>query len=88
MRAQQHGALATEAPYQTANLHTLVRIEPLGQLIEDQHVRFVQDRSRQTDALPIALRTLPDGAIEDLTQAGLIDRVGDARLCLIQGESA
>ena len=55
---------------QLARLDDLLRIEAGGRLVEDQHVGVVNERLRQADALPVALRQLAAVAVR---------HVGDAR---------
>ena len=45
-------------PDQPAHLVFLVRVEAVGRLVEDQHLRVVQDRLREADA---ALEALGQG---------------------------
>ena len=49
---------------QRAHLVLLVRVEAVGRLVEDQHLGIVQDRLREADAPPIALRQRVDGLVE------------------------
>ena len=53
-----------------ARLDDLLRIEPGGRLVEDQDLGVVDERLRQPDALPVALRQL---------RAVPIGHVGDVR---------
>ncbi|MYK87411.1 MAG: hypothetical protein F4018_03180 [Acidobacteria bacterium] len=57
-------------------LADLVRIEPRGRLVHDEHVRIVQQRLRHADALAVPPRQLADGlAGHQLEGAQVDDRV-------------
>ena len=50
--------IAGELLDELARLDDLLRVEAGRRLVEDQHVRVVDERLRQADALPVALRQL------------------------------
>ena len=58
VRAEDDRVVAGEAADQIARLDDLLRVEAGGRLVEDQHLGVVDDRLRQADALPVALRQL------------------------------
>ena len=58
VRAQDDGVRARQPLDEVAGLHDLLRVEAGGRLVEDQDLGVVQDRLRQPDALPVALREL------------------------------
>ena len=60
VRAENDGVIAGEAFDQRPGFGNLLRIEARGRLIEDQHVRVVNDGLREADALPVAFRQLLD----------------------------
>ena len=67
--------LAAEALDELARLDDLLRVEAGRRLVEDQHVRVVEDRLREADALAVALRELADQLVPHVADAALLDRV-------------
>ena len=55
VRAQNDGVIAGEALDQVARFIDLLGIEASRRLVQDQHVRIVDDGLRQSHALPVAL---------------------------------
>ena len=58
VRAEDDRVVAGEAANQLARLDDLLRVEARGRLVEDQHLRVVNQRLGEADALPVALREL------------------------------
>ena len=58
VRAEDDGVIAGEAADEVARLDDLLGVEAGGRLVEDQHFRVVDERLREADALPVALREL------------------------------
>ena len=58
VRAQDDRVVAGELADQLARLDDLLGVEAGGRLVEHQHFGVVDDRLRQADALPVALREL------------------------------
>ena len=52
-----------------SKLHTLCGIETTRGLIEDQHLRIMEDRAREPDALPVALRQVSNPAVDHFVEA-------------------
>ena len=63
VRAQDDRVIAGELLDQLARLDDLLRVEAGGRLVEDQHVGVVDQRLREADALPVALRQLAAQAV-------------------------
>ena len=82
VRAQHDRVVAGEAANQIARLDDLLRVEAGGRLVEDQHVRVVDDRLRQADALPVALRELAAVPVGHVGDARALHHRVDARLAL------
>jgi hypothetical protein len=61
--AQDDRVIARELLDEAARLVDLLRVEPCGRLVEDQHVGVVDERLGEPDALPVALRELAAGAV-------------------------
>ena len=59
VRGQDDGARLAEPADQAADLDDLVRIEPVGGLVEDEQLRRVQQRLGEADALTIPARHVP-----------------------------
>ena len=69
VRAEDDRVIAGQAPDEIARLDDLLRIEAGGRLVEDQDFGVVNERLRQADALPVALRQLaavPIGHVGDV----------------------
>ena len=73
---------------QRAHLVLLVRIEAVGRLVEDQHLRVVQQRLRQADAALEALRQRLDDLLEHARQAEARDDVVEPRAAPLAGQAA
>ena len=68
-----------------AHLVLLVRIEAVGRLVEDQHLRVVQERLRQTDAALEALRQRLDDLLEHARERQARDDVVEPRAAPLAG---
>ena len=62
VRGEDHGVLAGERPDEGADLGDLLRVQPDGGLVEDQHLGIAQQRLGQAHALAVALGQLADEA--------------------------
>ncbi len=71
-----------------AHLVLLVGVEPVGRLVEDQHLRVVQQCLRHPDAAPIALRERVDRLMQHLGDMDHLDHPADAELRLAPGKAA
>jgi hypothetical protein len=58
VRAQDDRVVAGERGDELSRLDDLLRVEARRRLVEDEHLGIVQQRLRQTDPLPVALREL------------------------------
>ena len=67
VRAEDDGMFAGQLAQQLANLDNLFGIEPGCGLVEDQDVRVVDDRLRQSDALPVAFGELSNQLVPDIS---------------------
>ncbi len=67
-------------PNQRANLVLLVWIEAIGRLIEHEHFRIVDDRLRETGAMPIALRQRLDALVDNRLEKTHFDHALDGAL--------
>ena len=76
---------AAELANQLPGLDDLLRVEPGGRLVEDQHVGVVDDGLRQPDALPVALRELAAVAVGHVGHPGLLHHLVDAARDLARG---
>ena len=65
---------------QLADLVLLIRIEAVGRLVEDQHLGVVQDRLREPDAPPVALRQRVDGLLEHAIEMQELRTTSSSRL--------
>ena len=63
VRAQDDRVVAAELLDQPARLDDLLRVEAGGRLVEDQHLGVVEQRLREADPLPVALRELAAMAV-------------------------
>ena len=63
-------------------LDDLLRIESGGRLVEDEHLGIVQNRLREPDALPVALRELSAVAVRHVVDTRPAHRLFDAALPL------
>ena len=85
---EQHGAFFAELGDQATNFRALIRIEPLGGLVEHEQIGAVQDRLRQADPLAVSLRELSDGPVVDVRDPGPRDGILERALALGAGEPA
>ena len=74
MGREDDGAVFPEGSDQPADLDALVRVEPLGRLVQHQQIGAVQDRLRQADALAEPLRELGDRPVVDAFDPGRRNR--------------
>ena len=75
---QENGAVLAQLPDQLARLRHLDRVDADGRLIENQHFRIVDDRLRQSDALPKTLGQFGQKDVVVLLERTLLDHVVDA----------
>jgi hypothetical protein len=67
---EEHGAtLLSGLPRELAELRLIQRVETAGGLVEDQNIGLVHERLDDRDLLAIALRELPDRAVENALEA-------------------
>ncbi len=78
---QQQGALTAEVADQIANRDDLTRVETHGRLIEDQHLRAVEDCRREANTLAVAFRQGLDHLAADVGEQAPLDRRVDCRAC-------
>ena len=71
-----------------AHLVLLVGVEPVGRLVEDQHLGIVQQRLRHPDPAFEALRQCLDRLMQDLGDPDHLDDAADALLCFGAGKAA
>ncbi len=67
---EQQRVLAAELPDQLADGDDLLRIEPDGRLVENQHLRVVQDRPGEADALAVTFGERADDLASHIARAG------------------
>ena len=65
-----------------AHLVFLVGVEPVGRLVEDQHLRIVQQCLGHADTPPVALRQGLDRLVHDFGDVDRLDDPADAPLGL------
>ena len=70
--------IAGQAADEIAGLDDLLRVEAGGRLVEDQHFRVVNERLREADALPVALRELAAMAVGHVGDVGALHHRRDA----------
>ena len=56
---KQNRSIPAQITNQLAEVLDLVRVQPRGRLVQDQHRRIRQERLGQTDPLPVAARKVP-----------------------------
>ena len=71
-----------------AHLVFLVGVEPVGRLVEDQHLRIVQQRLRDPNAAPVALRQGLDRLVQNFGDVDHLDHPADAQLGFASGKAA
>ena len=64
-------------PDERSDLELLVGVQPVGRLVEDEHVRIVEQGLRQADAPPEPLGERLDRLVQDGRDAGQLDDVPD-----------
>ena len=79
VRREQDGLVAAQRAHEPAHLPDLVRVEPAGRLVQDQHRRIGHQGVSQAHPLPVALGELPDDATGRVPHAGLLERTLDGR---------
>ena len=67
---------------QLAGLDDLLRVEAGRRLVEDEHLGVVEQRLREADALPVALRELAALAVRHVGDPRALHHRGHARLAL------
>jgi hypothetical protein len=77
MRRQDHRVLAGERADQGPDLGDLPGVEADGGLVEDEHIRVPEQRLREADALPVALRQLADHPVAHVRDEAAVHHVGD-----------
>ncbi len=85
MRRDHDDLRLRHAPDQLADLVLLIRIEAVGRLVEDQDLGVVQDRLREPDAAPIALRQRVDGLVEDALEMQQLEYLVEPPLAALAG---
>src|ERR1700677_3584537 len=78
MRGQNNGVAAREALDQVANFDDLLGIETNGGLVQNDHVRVVHQRLRDSHALLVAAGKALDQLAAAVFQIGFAHRVGSA----------
>ncbi len=66
VRAQNNRVIAREALDQVARFVDLLGIEARGRLVQNQHVRIVDDRLGEAHALAVTFRKLPDDLVSNV----------------------
>src|SRR5947209_14078665 len=66
MRREDHGVQARERLDERADLGDLFRVEADGGIVEDQDLGIAEDRLRESDPLPVALRQPADEPVLDV----------------------
>jgi hypothetical protein len=77
VRGEQHGVAAGQLPHEAADLADLRGVEPHGRLVEDEHLRIVEEGRGEADPLPVALRELGDGPAADVLEPAVPQRRRD-----------
>ncbi len=81
---KDNGVVARQTLDQVARLDDLVRVESGGGLVQNQDVGIMDDRLRQSYALPVPFGQLPDFLVADVGDRALfhhfIDALGQAGL--------
>ena len=73
----QDGVGTGEGTDQRAHLDDLLRVEPVGGLVEDEHARLIEEGLSDGDALAESLRQLADGLIADGAEIELLTHARD-----------
>jgi hypothetical protein len=76
-----------EAPNQIARLDDLLGVEAGGRLVENQHVRVVNQRLRQPDALPVPLGEPPAVPVRHVGDPRALHHGRDALLALARRDT-
>ena len=66
----------------------LVGVETVGRFIEDEHLRVVDDRLRETGAMAVTFREGVDALVADRLEEGRLDGLVDCRLDFRSGDAA
>ena len=82
MRAQDDRVVARQLLDQATSLDDLLGVETGGRLVEDQHLGVVNQRLRQTHALPVALRQLAARTTSHVADPGSRHHLFDPRRAL------
>ena len=77
MRTEQERVILAQLTNQFPRLNHLYRVDTNRRFVENQHVRFVQNRLRDSRPLPESLREFADERIAIIIQANRIDDLGD-----------
>ena len=80
VRREEDRVVLPQVADQLADLHDLPRVEADRRLVEDEDLRLVDERAREADALPVALREVADRLRRDVVDEALLERLVDARL--------
>ena len=78
--------LASQALDQLAGLDDLLGVEARGGLVEDEHVRVVEDGLGEAHPLAVALRELADEGVAHVAHPGLPDHVVDLPAAILGGD--
>ena len=78
VRAEDDRVIAGELLDQLARFDDLLRVEAGRRLVEDEHVGVVDERLREADALPVALRQLAAQAVRHVVDARALHHLLDA----------
>ena len=74
MRRKNHHLVFTEALDQAAHFVFLIRVQTIGRLVEDQHVRVMDQRLREAGAVFVAFRQRVDRLIQHAFEETQLDR--------------
>ena len=88
VRGDHDGLLARDLGDQRAHLVFLQRVEAVGGLVQDQHLRVVHDGLREADAALEAFRQGFDGLLEHAFELQPADHVVEALLAAFPLEPA
>src|SRR5262249_17438734 len=77
MRGEHDRTLRAHRADEGEHFTDLAGIEPVGGLIENEHLGIVNERLREADALPEALRKMSEQALRDAREPAGLDRPRD-----------
>src|SRR5262249_22671092 len=80
VRGQDHRVIASQRLDQLADLADLLRVEPDGRLVQDQHRGVAHDRLGQSHALSVPFRQLADQTVLDIGDPAAFHGIGHALL--------